>query len=148
MKIVTKNRKAYHDYFIDETLEAGIELKGVEVKSVRNGNVNLKDGWVSINNAEAFVNNMHIGPYSHGNVFNADPYRVRRLLLHKKEITRLLGLIKQKGLTLVPLMVYFKNSRLKLEIGVCRGKKLHDKRESEKIKDMKRESERALKERG
>jgi len=148
MKIITKNRKAYHDYFIDETLEAGIELKGVEVKSVRNGNVNLKDGWVSVNNAEAFVNNMHIGPYSHGNLWNEDPYRVRKLLLHKREITRLLGLVKQKGLTLVPLMVYFKGGRLKLEVGVCRGKKLHDKRETAKIKDMKRESERAMKDRG
>lgn len=144
-KTIAQNKKAYHEYFVEESLEAGIELFGTEVKSLRKGACNLKDAWCSIDDGEIFVCNMHISPYEQGNIFNRDPLRVRRLLLHKKEIMRLLGQTKQKGYTLVPLSLYFKNSRVKVQVGVCRGKKLYDKREVEAKRDMNREAERALK---
>lgn len=144
-KTIAQNKKAFHEYFVEESLEAGIELFGTEVKSLRKGACNLKDAWCSIDDGEIFVCNMHISPYEQGNIFNRDPLRVRRLLLHKKEIMRLLGLTKQKGYTLIPLSLYFKNSRVKVQVGVCRGKKLYDKREVEAKRDMNREAERALK---
>ncbi len=144
-KTIAQNKKAYHEYFVEESLEAGIELFGTEVKSLRKGACNLKDAWCSIDDGEIFVCNMHISPYEQGNIFNRDPMRVRRLLLHKKEIMRLLGQTKQKGYTLVPLSLYFKNSRVKVQVGVCRGKKLYDKREVAAKRDMNREAERALK---
>ena len=126
-------------------MEAGIELAGTEVKALRAGTVNLKDAWCSIVEGEIFVNGMHIGPYEKGNIFNRDPMRVRRLLLHKKEILRLYGVMKQQGYTLIPLSLYFKGSRVKVQIGLCRGKKLYDKREDAARRDMKREADRALK---
>ncbi len=144
---IAQNKKAFHEYFVEESLEAGIELVGTEVKSLRAGGVNLKDAWCSIVDGEMFVNGMHISPYDHGNIFNRDPLRVRRLLLHKKEINRLFGVVKQQGYSLIPLSLYFKGSRVKLQLGVCRGKKLYDKREDAARRDMKREAERALKER-
>lgn len=144
-KTIAQNKKAFHEYFVEESLEAGIELFGTEVKSLRKGACNLKDAWCSIDDGEIFVCNMHISPYEQGNIFNRDPMRVRRLLLHKKEIMRLVGLTKQKGYTLIPLSLYFKNSRVKVQVGVCRGKKLYDKREVEAKRDMNREAERALK---
>ena len=128
-------------------MEAGIELAGTEVKALRAGTVNLKDAWCSIVEGEIFVNGMHISPYEKGNIFNRDPRRVRRLLLHKKEILRLYGVMKQQGYTLIPLSLYFKGSRVKVQIGLCRGKKLYDKREDAARRDMKREADRALKER-
>ena len=145
---VAKNKKAEHDYFILETYEAGIELFGTEVKSIRQGKVNLKDAWCSIENAEIFVNGMHISPYEQGNIFNRDPMRVRRLLMHKREINRLFGVTKQQGLTLIPLSLYFLSGRAKLEIGLCKGKKTYDKRESLAQKDAQRDIERSLKDRG
>ena len=144
-KTISQNKKAFHEYFVEESLEAGIELFGTEVKSVRAGQVNLKDAWCSIVEGELFVNGMHISPYEQGNIFNRDPMRVRRLLLHKKEILRLFGVVKQQGLTLIPLSLYFKGSRVKVQVGVCRGKKLYDKREDAARRDMKREAEKALK---
>lgn len=144
-KTIAQNKKAYHEYFVEESLEAGIELFGTEVKSLRKGACNLKDAWCSIDDGEMFVCNMHISPYEQGNIFNRDSMRVRRLLLHKKEIMRLLGQTKQKGYTLIPLSLYFKNSRVKVQVGLCRGKKLYDKREVEAKRDMNREAERALK---
>ena len=144
-KTIAQNRKAYHEYFVEESLEAGIELFGTEVKSLRKGACNLKDAWCSIDDGEIFVCNMHISPYEQGNIFNRDPMRVRRLLLHKKEIMRLLGQTKQKGYTLIPLSLYFKNSRVKVQVGLCRGKKLYDKREVEAKRELNREAERALK---
>ncbi len=147
MKTVAQNKKARHDYFIDETYEAGIELFGTEVKSVRQGRVNLKDSWCSIVGGEIFVNGMHISPYEQGNIFNRDPMRVRRLLMHKKEINRLYGIVKQTGYSLIPISLYFKDSRVKLQIGLCRGKKLYDKREDMAKRTAKRDIERALKER-
>ena len=141
------NKKAYHEYFVEESIEAGIELCGTEVKAIRAGGVNLKDAWCSVVEGEMFINGMHISPYDHGNIFNRDPLRVRRLLLHKREILRLYGLSKQKGLTLVPLSLYRKGSLMKVQVGLCRGKKLYDKREDAARRDMKREAERALKER-
>ena len=146
-KTIASNRKAFHDYFVEESLEAGIELVGTEVKSLRQGAVNLKDAWCSIVDGELYVNGMHISPYEHGNIFNRDPMRVRRLLVHKKETLRLFGLMKQQGYTLIPLSLYFKGSRVKVQVGLCRGKKLYDKREDAARRDMKREAERALKER-
>ncbi|MGN1034688.1 MAG: SsrA-binding protein SmpB, partial [Oscillospiraceae bacterium] len=128
---VANNKKAWHNYFVEETYEAGIELCGTEVKSIRKGGGNLKDSWCSIENGEMFVKGMHISPYEHGNIFNKDPIRVRKLLLHKREIIKLLSLIKQKGYTLVPVSLYFKSSRVKLSVGLCKGKKLYDKREEE-----------------
>jgi len=147
LKTIAENRKARHDYFIIESFETGIELVGTEVKSIRQGGLNLKDSWCSIENGEMFVKGMHIASYEKGNIFNKDPYRVRKLLLHKKEILRLLGLVKQDGLTLIPISLYFKNSRVKLQLGVCKGKKLHDKRDDMAERDSKREIDRALKER-
>lgn len=144
---VVANKKAYHEYFVEESIEAGIELCGTEVKAIRAGGVNLKDAWCSVVEGEMFINGMHISPYDHGNIFNRDPLRVRRLLLHKREILRLYGLSKQKGLTLIPLSLYRKGSLMKVQVGLCRGKKLYDKREDAARRDMKREAERALKER-
>ena len=142
-----QNKKAWHEYFVEETYEAGIELFGTEVKSLRAGTVNLKDSYCSIDDGELFVRQMHVSPYEHGNIFNREPLRDRRLLMHKKEIMKLQGLVTQKGYTLVPLQVYFKNSRLKVEIGLCRGKKLYDKRDSIAKAESDREIERRLKDR-
>ncbi len=146
-KTVAQNKKAFHDYFVDERFEAGIELFGTEVKSIRGGGINLKDSYCMIEAGELFAVGIHISPYEKGNIFNRDPYRVKRLLMHKKEINRLLGQITQKGYTLVPLSVYFKGSRLKVELGLCRGKKLYDKRESDARRQADRDIERAHKER-
>ena len=146
-QIVAQNKKARHDYFVLETYEAGIELFGTEVKSIRKGRLNLKDSWCSIDDGEIFVKGMHISPYEQGNIFNRDPMRVRKLLMHKREINRLLGVTKQQGLTLVPLSVYFLKGRAKLEVGLCKGKKLYDKREVAAEKDAKRNMERNFKER-
>ena len=129
IKTISTNKKAFHDYFIEESMEAGIELTGTEVKSLRAGGVNLRDAWCSIDHGEMLLCGMHISPYDHGNIFNRDPLRVRRLLLHKREIMRLFGLTKQQGFTLIPLSVYFKGSLVKVQVGLCRGKKLYDKRE-------------------
>ncbi len=142
---VAQNKKAYHDYFVLEEYEAGIELFGTEVKSVRQGKVNLKDSWCNIVNGEIFANNMHISAYEHGNIFNRDPLRVKRLLMHKKEINRLYGTVKQEGLALIPLSVYFVNGRAKMKVGLCKGKKIYDKRETAAKKDAARNIERALK---
>ena len=144
-KQIASNRKAFHDYFIEERYEAGIELFGTEVKSLRQGTVNLKDSWCDISNGEIWIKQMHISPYEKGNIFNRDPIRPRKLLMHKKEIMKLYGTIKQDGLTLVPLSLYFKNSRVKVEVGLCRGKKLYDKRADMAKKDAKRTIERTLK---
>ena len=141
-KIVTTNKKAYHDYFVDETYEAGIALFGTEVKSIRQGSVNLKDSYCRVENGEMFVYGMHVSPYEKGNIFNKDPYRDRKLLMHKKEILKLFGLVTQKGYTLVPLSLYFSGKNLKMEIGLCRGKKLYDKRETEAKKQAQRDIER------
>ncbi|MBP3388568.1 MAG: SsrA-binding protein SmpB [Clostridia bacterium] len=146
LKTITTNKKAFHDYFVEESFEAGIELVGTEVKSLRAGTVNLKDAWCSIDNGEMFVKGMHISPYEQGNIFNRDPMRVRRLLVHKRDILRLFGQMKQQGYTLIPLSLYFKGSRIKVQVGLCRGKKLYDKREDAARKDMRREADRALKE--
>ena len=145
-KTIAENRKAFHDYFVEESFEAGIELCGTEVKSLRAGGVNLKDAWCSVVEGELFVNGMHISPYDKGNIFNRDPLRVRRLLMHKREIMRLLGVTKQAGYSLIPLSLYFKGSRVKVQVGLCRGKKLYDKREDAAKRDMKREAQRGLKE--
>ncbi len=145
-RTIAENRKAFHDYFIEESLEAGIELCGTEVKSLRAGGANLKDAWCSVVAGEMLINGMHISPYDHGNIFNRDPLRVRRLLLHKREIMRLYGITKQQGYALIPLSLYFKGSRVKVQLGLCRGKKLYDKREDAARRDMRREAERALKE--
>lgn len=143
-KLLAQNKKAWHDYFIDDKYEAGIELVGTEVKSCRMAKVNLRDSYVQVKNGEAFVNNMHISPYEKGNIFNRDPLRVRKLLLHKREIMKLLGLTSQKGLTLIPLKMYLKEGKVKLEIGVCRGKHLYDKRHDLKEKAIKRDMERRM----
>ena len=145
MKIVSQNKKAHHDYFILDTYEAGIELKGTEVKSVRNGSCNLRDSYVRIKNGEAYIEGMHIAPYEQGNRFNVDPMRSRRLLLHKKEINKLYKQVKEERLTIVPLKVYFTSSKAKVEIALVKGKKLYDKREDIKAKDAKRDIEKALK---
>lgn len=144
---IADNRKARHDYFVLETYEAGIELVGTEVKSIRQGGANLKDAWISIDGGEAVIKQMHISPYEKGNIFNKDPYRERRLLLHKREILKLFGLVKQSGLTLIPLSLYFKGSRVKVSVGVCKGKKLYDKREDMANRAAQRDIERAVKER-
>lgn len=146
-KTIAENRKARHEYFVIESMETGIELAGTEVKSLRQGQVNLKDSWCSIESGEVFVKGMHISPYEKGNIFNRDPIRVRKLLLHKKEINRLFGKIKQEGLTLIPLSIYFKGSIVKIQLGLCKGKKLYDKREDAAKKDAKRQIERAVKNR-
>ena len=146
LKTVAQNKKARHDYFIEETYEAGIELFGTEVKSIRQGRVNLKDSWCSIDKGEIFVNGMHISPYEQGNIFNRDPVRVRKLLMHKKEINRLYGVVKQTGYSLIPISLYFKDSRVKVQVGLCKGKKLYDKREDMAKRAAKRDMERAVKE--
>ena len=143
---VIQNRKAYHDYFVLEEYEAGIELFGTEVKSVRQGKVNLKDAWCNIVNGEIFANGMHISTYEHGNIFNRDPMRVKKLLMHKKEINRLYGTVKQDGLSLIPLSVYFSKGKAKMKIGLCKGKKLYDKREVAAKKEAARNIERSMKE--
>lgn len=144
-KTTAVNRKAGHDYFIEERYEAGIELCGTEVKSIRQGTLNLKDSYCSVKDGELYVYGMHISPYEKGNIFNRDPVRARRLLMHKKEIRKLYATVKQDGLALVPLSVYFKNSKVKIEVGLCRGKKLYDKRESAAKRDAGREMDRAMK---
>ena len=141
---VARNKKAYHDYFVVESYEAGIELFGTEVKSVRQGKVNLKDAWCSIDDGEIYVQGMHISPYEFGNIFNRDPLRKRKLLMHKREINKLFGETKQQGYTLIPLSAYFKKGKLKIQVGLCKGKKNYDKREAIAAKDAKREAERAL----
>ena len=146
-KQVTANKKAYHDYFVEDKLEAGIELSGTEVKSIRAGAVNLKDAYCTFKDGEIFVRGMHISPYEQGNIFNKDPMRVRRLLLHKKEILSLFGKTKQDGYSVIPLSVYFKNSRVTVEIALCKGKKLYDKRDDAAKKDARRQMDRAMKER-
>ena len=147
IKLIANNKKAYHDYFIDDKWEAGIELFGTEVKSIRMGKCSIKEAFVKIDKGEVYVYGMHISPYEKGNIFNKDPLRVRKLLLHKSEINKLAGQIKMKGYTLMPLKVYFKGSLVKVEIGLARGKKLYDKRASMAERDSKREIERAIKER-
>ncbi len=147
MKTLAENRKARHDYFVDETFEAGISLCGTEVKSIRKGAINLKDSFVSFHGGEAFIKNMHVSPYEQGNIFNRDPLRDRRLLLHKREINYLYGAVKQKGFSVIPLSVYLKDSLVKVQIGLCRGKKLYDKREDMAQRDAKRQMDRAIKER-
>lgn len=138
-KLISQNRKARHDYFILETKEAGISLSGTEIKSIRNGNVNLKDSYCEIKNGEMFVVGMHISPYEKGNIFNKDPYRDRKLLLHKKEILKYQLQVSKEGLTVVPLSLYFSKKNVKVELGLCKGKKLYDKRESEKIRQEKKD---------
>lgn len=144
-KMISNNKKAYHDYFIDEKIEAGIELFGTEVKSVRAGTVNLKDSYVSLKTGEAILIGMHISPYEQGNIFNKDPMRERRLLLHKKEIARLIGKTKETGISLIPLSVYFSGSLVKIELGLARGKKAYDKRDAIAERDAKRNMDRAIK---
>ncbi|MEE3492555.1 SsrA-binding protein SmpB [Ruminococcus sp.] len=146
IKIIANNKKAYHDYFILEKYEAGVELAGTEVKSLRQGRCNLKDSWCSIVKGELFVNGMHISPYEHGNIWSKDPVRVRKLLMHKREINKLFGTLQQQGLSLIPLSAYFKGSMVKLELGLCKGKKLYDKREDAAKKSAKRDIDRAMKE--
>lgn len=145
-KTIAQNKKSHHDYFVVESMEAGIELVGTEVKSLRAGRVNLKDSWCSVAKGELFVNGMHISPYEQGNIFNKDPMRVRRLLMHKREILRLYGLVKQEGYSIIPLSLYFKGSRVKMQVGLCKGKKLYDKRADMAARDAKRNIERHLKE--
>ncbi len=144
-KLVANNKKAYHDYFIDDTYEAGISLSGTEVKSVRMGKCSIKESFIKIDRGEVFVYGMHISPYEKGNIFNKDPLRVRKLLMHGYEINRLYGKIQQKGFTLVPLKVYFKGSLVKVEVGLARGKKLYDKRQDIAKKDQRREAEKEFK---
>ena len=146
IKTAAQNRKAYHDYFVEDTYEAGIELFGTEVKSIRQGTLNLKDSYCVVKNGELIVLSMHISPYEKGNIFNRDPDRPKRLLMHKREIRKLQALVQQDGYALVPLQVYFKNARVKLEIGLCKGKKNYDKRESTAQRDAKREMDRTMKE--
>ena len=141
---VIQNKKAYYDYFVLEEYEAGIELFGTEVKSIRQGKVNLKDSWCNIVDGEIFANGMHISPYEHGNIFNRDPLRVKRLLMHKREINRLYGTVKQEGLSLIPLSVYFVKGRAKMKVGLCKGKKLYDKRETAAKKAAQRDIERGM----
>lgn len=146
-KVIAQNKKAWHDYFIDEKYEAGIELFGTEVKSIRAGTVNLKDSFCSIDNGELFVIGMHVSPYDHGNIYNRDPLRKRKLLMHKREIMKLHGLVSQKGMSLIPLSLYFSGSHVKVELGLCRGKKLYDKRDSAAERDANREIDRRMKNR-
>ncbi len=146
-KTIAQNKKAYHEYFVIESFETGIELCGTEVKSIRQGRVNLKDAWCTIEKGELFVKGMHISPYEQGNIFNKDPLRVRKLLMHRREIMRLLGHVKQDGYSLIPLSLYFKGSMVKMQLGLCKGKKLYDKRADMAAKSAKRDIERAVKER-
>ena len=138
-KTIAKNKQAYHEYFVLESFEAGISLSGTEVKSIRAGGVNLKDSWCNVQNGELFIKQMHISPYEQGNIFNRDPLREKRLLMHKREIRRLFSLVKQDGLSLVPLSIYFSKGRAKVEVGLCKGKKLYDKREVAAKKDAQRD---------
>ena len=147
VKEIASNRKAFHDYYVLERFEAGIELFGTEVKSIRAGQVNLKDSFCIIRNGELFTRGMHISPYEKGNVFNRDPMRVKRLLMHKREIRKLGDRVAQEGVALIPLRLYFKDSRVKVELGLCKGKKLHDKREATAERDTRREMDRVMKER-
>jgi SsrA-binding protein len=144
VKIIAKNKKAYHDYFIEDTYEAGISLAGTEVKSIRNGGVNLKDSYAEVVKGQVFVHNMHISPYEKGNIFNKDPLRTRVLLLHKYEINKLIGYVQQKGYTLIPLSVYLKGSLVKVELGVAKGKQLHDKRHAIAERDAQRDIQREM----
>ena len=143
-KTVAQNKKAWHEYFVDEKYEAGIALFGTEVKSIRNGSVNLKDAYCSFKNGELFVLGMHVSPYEKGNIFNREPLRDRKLLMHKRELAKLAGLVSQKGYTLVPLSLYFSGKNVKVEVGLCRGKKLYDKRDTAAQKDASREMERRV----
>ena len=145
IKTAAQNRKAFHDYYVEEKYEAGIELAGTEVKSIRAGTLNLKDAYCTVKDGELFVHGMHISPYEKGNIFNKDPIRIRRLLMHRREIRKLHALIKQDGYTLVPLSVYFKDARVKVEIGLCKGKKNYDKRDTMAKRDAKRDIDRAMK---
>ena len=147
-KQIAANKKAWHDYFVEEKYEAGIELAGTEVKSIRLGQINLKDSYCSFKDGEIFVRGMHISPYEKGNIFNKDPLRVRKLLMHKREIMRLFGLSKTVGYSLIPLSVYFKGSRVKVQVGLCKGKKLYDKRADAAQRDAKRSIDRAMKSNG
>ena len=147
IKVAAQNRKAFHDYFVEDRFEAGIELYGTEVKSIRAGTLNLKDSWCGVKNGELFLTGMHISPYEKGNIFNKDPDRTRRLLMHKREILRLNAKVKQDGYALIPLSVYFKDARVKIEVGLCKGKKNYDKRAAAAQKDARREIDRTLKER-
>lgn len=147
VKVMAKNRSAYHDYFVEETYEAGIELYGTEVKSIRLGTLNLKDAWCGVKDGELFLRQMHISPYEKGNIFNKDPLRPRRLLMHKKQINQLYAKVRQDGYSLIPLSVYFRGARVKVEVGLCKGKKLYDKRESAAKKEAQRQIDRAMKER-
>ena len=147
IKVMARNREVYHEYFVEEEFEAGIELCGTEVKSIRAGTLNLKDAWCGIKDGQLLINQMHISPYDHGNRFNPDSKRVRRLLMHKREIMRLLGKVKQDGYSLIPLSVYLKGSLVKVKLGLCKGKKLYDKRQSAAERDAKRQIDRAMKER-
>lgn len=146
-RTISLNRKAFHDYFVEETYEAGIELVGTEVKSLRQGAVNIKDSYCSIDEGELFVIGMHISPYEKGNIYNKDPLRKRKLLMHKKEIIKLFSLVSKQGYSLVPISLYFKNSKIKMSVGLCKGKKLYDKREDIAKKDAKRNIDRAMKNR-
>lgn len=147
VKILAKNNKAFHEYFVEERFEAGIELFGTEVKSLRQSTLNLKDAWCAVKDGEVWVRQMHISPYEKGNIYNKDPMRPRRLLLHKREIAHLFAKVKMEGYSIIPLSVYLKNSRVKLEIALCKGKKLYDKRQDAAIKDARRQIDRAMKER-
>lgn len=145
-KTITTNKKAFHEYFVLESYEAGIALSGTEIKSIRRGGVNLKDAWCSVDDGEMIIKQMHISPYEQGNIFNKPPTRNRKLLLHKKETMRLLGLVQQQGISLIPLSLYFKGSLVKVQLGVCKGKKLYDKRAVEAQKSANRDIQRAIKE--
>jgi len=146
IKTIANNKKAFHEYFVLESFEAGISLSGTEVKSIRAGGVNLKDAWVTVDDGELIIKQMHISPYDYGNIFNREPKRDRKLLMHKREIMRLFGTVKQQGLTLIPLSIYFKGSLVKVQLGLCRGKQLHDKRATAAKRDANRAIDRALKE--
>ena len=145
-RTIAQNRKAYHDYYVNESMEAGIELCGTEVKSLRQGQANLKDAWCGIIDGELWLNGLHISPYEQGNIFNRDPRRKRRLLMHKREIARLFGIAKEDGLALIPLSLYWKGARVKVQVGICKGKKLYDKRDAAAARDAKRDIDRAKKE--
>ncbi len=146
-KTIAQNRKAFHDYFVEEKLECGIALFGTEVKSIRQGKVNLKESWAQIRKGEVWIEGMHISPYEQGNIFNRDPLRAKKLLLHRKEIRKLDSLVMKQGFTLIPLELYFKDGRVKVQLGLCKGKKLHDKRDDMARKDSDREIQRALRQR-
>lgn len=147
VKVLAKNQKALHEYFVEERFEAGIELFGTEVKSIRQGTLNLKDAWCNVKDGELWLRQMHISPYEKGNIFNKDPMRPRRLLMHKREIMRFYSKVKQDGYAIIPLSVYLKNARVKVEIALCKGKKLYDKRQDAANQDARRQIDRALKER-